>query len=90
MRRSLFVLFAIACLSFPLPAQTQPEQGEFTLYKFAAPIGKETYSVATADGKLTLTSDFLFTDRNTRVPLKTTTCVRSLHRVCTRRSRGNF
>lgn len=47
------------------------EQGTFVLHKFAKEIGKETYSVQRADGKQTLTSEFLFTDRGSKVPLKT-------------------
>ncbi|WP_263410451.1 amidohydrolase family protein [Terriglobus tenax] len=70
MRRLLLLLLAAASFSCRIHAQAPAEQGEFTLYKFAAPIGKETYSLASAGGKLTLTSDFLFTDRGTPVPLK--------------------
>lgn len=66
MRRLLLFLL----LAAPLHAQT--EQGTFTLYKFAAPIGKETYSLNQENGQFKLTSEFLFTDRGTPVPLKTT------------------
>jgi imidazolonepropionase-like amidohydrolase len=48
------------------------EQGKFILHKFARTNGEETYSIATGGDGLTLKSEFLFTDRGTRVPLKTT------------------
>lgn len=66
MRRLLLFLLLTASL------HAQTEQGSFTLYKFAAPIGKETYRLGNEDGNLKLTSDFSFTDRGTPVPLKTT------------------
>ena len=53
-------------------AQTANEQGRFILHKFAKAIGEESYTVEHANGTLTLKSDFLFTDRGTKVPLKTT------------------
>lgn len=48
-----------------------PEQGTFVLHKFAQAIGKETYSLERTERTQTLTSDFLFTDRGSPVPLKT-------------------
>ena len=59
-----------------LLAQTPPsnESGKFRLHKFEQPIGEETYTI-TADGnKLTLKTDFKFTDRGTEVPLTATLC----------------
>ena len=53
-------------------AQAANEQGKFILHKFAKAIGEESYTVEHANGMLTLKSDFLFTDRGTKVPLKTT------------------
>ena len=48
------------------------EHGAFTLYKFAKAIGQETYTLRPRDGDRTeLRDDFLFTDRGTKVPLKT-------------------
>ena len=66
----------LLCLaSLPAPAlaqQAQQTTGTFILHKFAKPIGRETYTLARTPEKLLLTSDFLFTDRGTKVPLKTT------------------
>ncbi len=64
---SLVVWISISAL-----AQSSNEQGRFVLHKFAKAIGEETYTIEHAGGRLTLHSDFLFTDRGTRVPLKTT------------------
>jgi imidazolonepropionase-like amidohydrolase len=50
----------------------QPEQGTFILHKFAKAIGKETYRVVYDDDETIMTSDFLFTDRGSPVPLHTT------------------
>ncbi|WP_130620557.1 amidohydrolase family protein [Dyella amyloliquefaciens] len=68
------VAAALAFASSSLHAQaSQPnEQGSFVLHKFARAIGKETYTLQRKDGQLLLESDFLFTDRGTPVPLKTT------------------
>jgi imidazolonepropionase-like amidohydrolase len=64
----LLLLFASAALS----AQTSTEHGRYILHKFARTNGEETYSIQHEGGKLTLKSDFLFTDRGDKVPLKTT------------------
>ncbi len=49
------------------------ERGAFRLYKFAKAIGRETYTLTGAGGdRLELRDEFLFTDRGTKVPLKTT------------------
>jgi hypothetical protein len=55
-----------------LRAQTAGEQGKFILHKFAKAIGEESYTVEHVNGTLTVTSNFLFTDRGTKVPLKAT------------------
>ena len=48
------------------------ERGAFTLFKFAKAIGRETYTLdPRGDGSFELKDDFAFTDRGTRVPLKT-------------------
>jgi imidazolonepropionase-like amidohydrolase len=68
-------------LAVPAVAQTtpnpQPEQGSFVLHKFAKAIGKETYKIAYRGEELTLTSEFLFTDRGSPVPLSTTFVART-------------
>src|SRR5262249_21939572 len=67
--RAVFLLLLVTC---SLRAQAADEQGKFILHKFAKAIGEESYTVEHANGTLTLRSDFLFTDRGTKVPLKTT------------------
>lgn len=62
-----FVFIAIFC-----SAQTPATSGEFVLYKFASPIGNETYTIQTHQETYTLASHFLFTDRGSAVPLETT------------------
>lgn len=62
----------LSFVSVALAAETAPERGRFILHKFAHANGEETYSIERGGGRLTLKSDFLFTDRGTRVPLKTT------------------
>ena len=48
------------------------EHGAFTLFKFAKAIGQETYALRPAGrDRVELRDDFLFTDRGTKVPLKT-------------------
>ena len=68
------ILLCFAFLAVPLAAlsaQTNPstETGRFRLHKFEQPIGEETYTLAREGDTLTLESDFLFTDRGTKVPL---------------------
>jgi len=50
---------------------TPAEQDVFILHKFARAIGEEHYAIRRAPGKLTVSSNFKFTDRGTDVPLKT-------------------
>ena len=67
--RFIVLLFAAALSA---AAQQPATSGTFILHKFARAIGKETYSIKTTGDTYTLTSDFLFTDRSSPVPLKTT------------------
>jgi imidazolonepropionase-like amidohydrolase len=67
--RAVLLLFLVTS---SLLAQAADERGKFVLHKFANAIGEESYTVEHASGTLTLKSDFLFTDRGTKVPLKTT------------------
>jgi imidazolonepropionase-like amidohydrolase len=55
-----------------LSAQQPATSGTFTLHKFAKSIGKETYSIKSEGDTATLTSQFLFVDRGSPVPLQTT------------------
>ena len=48
------------------------ETGKFRLHKFEQSIGEETYTITRDRRTLTLKSDFLFTDRGTKVPLTAT------------------
>ncbi|MDG2537707.1 amidohydrolase family protein [Dyella jiangningensis] len=70
---ALVIAGVLASASSGIHAQSNPanEEGTFVLHKFARAIGKETYTLDRKDGQLQLTSDFLFTDRGTPVPLKT-------------------
>ena len=66
-------IMAIFCA---LPSWAQgasgTESGKFRLHKFEQPIGEETYSITGEGDTLTLKTDFLFTDRGTKVPLTAT------------------
>jgi imidazolonepropionase-like amidohydrolase len=53
------------------PSTPPDESGKFVLYKFAQPIGAESYTIARQDQVLVLTSQFDFKDRGSNVPLKT-------------------
>ena len=68
-------LVLLVLSSLALRSQTSSpvaETGKFRLHKFEQPIGEESYTI-THDGRtLTLKSDFLFTDRGTKVPLSAT------------------
>ncbi|MBS1800372.1 MAG: amidohydrolase family protein [Acidobacteria bacterium] len=72
MKRAILCCLLLSFASVALSAETAPESGRFILHKFAHANGQETYSIERGRGKLTLKSDFLFTDRGTKVPLKTT------------------
>ena len=48
------------------------ETGKFRLHKFEQSIGEENYTITHDGSTLTLKSDFLFTDRGTKVPLSAT------------------
>jgi imidazolonepropionase-like amidohydrolase len=71
----LFCIFLLVFSPLALFSQaTSPanETGQFSLHKFEQPIGKESYTITRDGNTLTLKSDFLFTDRGTKVPLSTT------------------
>jgi imidazolonepropionase-like amidohydrolase len=72
MKRASVCCLLLSFASVALSAQTSPEKGRFVLHKFARTNGEETYTIERSGGKVTLKSDFLFTDRGTKVPLKTT------------------
>jgi imidazolonepropionase-like amidohydrolase len=77
-RRFYLRLFSILSLAFsPLALFSQTpapaiEIGKFRLHKFEQPIGEESYTITHGGNTLTLKSDFLFTDRGTKVPLSAT------------------
>jgi imidazolonepropionase-like amidohydrolase len=73
-KASQAALSAILALLFAtgLAAQQPATSGKFTLHKFAKAIGQETYSIQSTGDTATLISQFLFTDRGSPVPLKTT------------------
>ena len=72
---SIAVLMTASFLSISAIAQkvvdAAPETGKFVLHKFQQPIGEETYRITRANGTLSLSDDFKFTDRGTPVPLTT-------------------
>lgn len=72
MIKRLCVLLTCALSAAAVAQSSSEERGTFVLHKFAKAIGKETYTLSRTDGTQTLTSDFLFTDRGSPVPLKTT------------------
>jgi len=55
-----------------LHGATVLERGSFRLHKMESPIGRETYSIQRDGNQLVMESDFLFRDRGTSVPLKST------------------
>lgn len=69
-KRTPVLLFLTFLLSVSLSAQT--EAGKFRLHKFMQPIGEENYTISREGDSLTVQTDFAFTDRGTRVPLKAT------------------
>jgi imidazolonepropionase-like amidohydrolase len=75
-RRSSALFVCLLLLPFSplvLLAQTSAyETGKFTLHKFEQPIGEETYTIVHDGGSLTLKTDFVFTDRGSKVPLSAT------------------
>jgi len=52
-------------------ATQQTESSKFRLHKFEQTIGEETYTITRQDETLSLKSQFLFTDRGSKVPLTT-------------------
>jgi imidazolonepropionase-like amidohydrolase len=76
-RRSCFFILSFSLLAVsPVPLSAQPgpatETGNFRLHKFEQPIGEEAYTFTRDGATLTLKSDFVFTDRGTKVPLTAT------------------
>lgn len=72
-RATVFCLILWSVCSWA--AQGEPyveEQGSFNLHKFEQLIGKETYSLTVLSDRVTLKSDFKFTDRGSAVPLTAT------------------
>lgn len=66
----LLILAGMTCQARGSSQST--DTGRFRLHKFEQPIGEESYSLARQGESLTLKSQFLFTDRGTKVPLITT------------------
>jgi imidazolonepropionase-like amidohydrolase len=76
-RSGLLFICLLLLLSSPLVLLAETgspsnETGKFRLHKFEQPIGEETYTIEHDGGTLTLKTDFLFTDRGTKVPLSAT------------------
>jgi imidazolonepropionase-like amidohydrolase len=67
---ALLALSPVILLSQATNAST--DAGRFRLYKFEQPIGEESYSLTHDGDTVTLTSDFAFTDRGSKVPLTAT------------------
>ena len=70
--RAVAVPFVVALLATSSPALAQSESGTFRLHKFAQAIGQETYTITRARGRLTLHTEFRFSDRGRDVPLTAT------------------
>ena len=76
MRTLRFVFGLLALVAIATPRLSgQVDSGRFVLHKFMQPIGEERYQVV-RDSGLTLTTNFEFTDRGTRVPLTATLTAR--------------
>lgn len=72
-RKPHILLLFLALAFIGAQAQNQStEAGKFRLHKFEQPIGEESYTITRQDQTLTLKSQFLFTDRGSKVPLETT------------------
>src|SRR5262249_32007469 len=66
------LLFTVAAGAQEASAPSQQvESGKFRLHKFEQPIGEESYTITRQGEILSLKSQFLFTDRGTKVPLVT-------------------
>src|SRR5215471_8774635 len=71
---ALLLLALIAVTTWAQEATTtsqQVESGKFRRHKFEQPIGEESYTVTRQGETLLLKSQFLFTDRGSKVPLVT-------------------
>jgi imidazolonepropionase-like amidohydrolase len=64
--KRISVLLVLLCAT----VFAQNETGKFRLHKFEQPIGEESYTITRQGDTFALESDFLFTDRGTKVPLK--------------------
>jgi imidazolonepropionase-like amidohydrolase len=71
-RATVFCLILWSVCSWTQGEPKVEEQGSFNLHKFEQLIGKETYSLIVLSDRVTLKSDFKFTDRGSPVPLNTT------------------
>jgi imidazolonepropionase-like amidohydrolase len=73
--KKVALLVLLACCSSwgqtGTPSTPPEESGKFILYKFAQPIGAESYTITRQDQALVLASQFDFKDRGNDVPLKT-------------------
>src|ERR1700730_11053536 len=69
MRTGIVILAATALLA---QAPADVEKGTFTLHLLMHAIGQESYEIArSADGRLTLTDSFEYSDRGMKRPLNT-------------------
>jgi imidazolonepropionase-like amidohydrolase len=68
MKWSLFALFVVSL--FFQAAAVEVERGTFVLHNVLKPTGRETYEIVRDQDGLVLKSEFAYTDRLTRVPLK--------------------
>jgi Amidohydrolase family len=76
-RRTASLVAASLLIATAARGQQPDTSGTFILHKFAQAIGQETYSIAASGDQYTLTSHFLFKDRNSPVPLETTFTART-------------
>ncbi|HUN87998.1 MAG TPA: amidohydrolase family protein [Terriglobales bacterium] len=68
--RKSALAFLVALFALQAWAQkSAAESGKFILHKMEQPIGEETYTIKVEQNVLVLSSDFLFTDRGSQVPL---------------------
>lgn len=71
-RRLCILVFFISPAILLAQSSASNESGKFRLHKFEQPIGEETYTITGDGNKLTLKTDFKFTDRHKEVPLTAT------------------
>src|SRR5436309_10996328 len=70
--RTIGIALVLASASTNCVVAQQATSGTFVLHKLAKSIGNETYSIEEKGETYVLKSQFLFTDRGTKVPLDTT------------------